>query len=97
VLQTSAYLSLSLLGLFDDSRLEVALLVPCTVCLSADRGAGLAILINLGKRKCLNIVIIIVLICLVLAAERPCLVGSTRAHTLRLLLFFGLFLKEHQL
>jgi hypothetical protein len=69
MLQTSAYLSFSLLGLFDHSRLEVTLLVPCTVRLSADRGAGLAILINLGKRKCLNIVIIIVLICLVLAAD----------------------------
>ena len=48
VLQTSAYLSLSLLGLFDNSRLEVTLLVPCTVRLSADRGTSLAILINLG-------------------------------------------------
>ena len=97
MLQASAYLSLSLLGLFDNSRLEVTLLVPCTVRLSADRGTGLAILINLGKRKCLNIVIIVVLICLVLAADRTCLVGSTRAHTLRLLLFFCLFLKEHLL
>lgn len=69
MLQTSAYLCLSLLRLIDDSWLEVTLLVPCTVRLSAYRGTGLAILINLGKRKCLDIVIIIVLISLVLAAN----------------------------